>query len=131
MGKRPGAIYVALQRLDALMADEVTSAPLPVRTEQEASLILFPDGRIPTVEMRTYCQHVVMDFLAWCRDVQEVRDHARIDARADELASLFLREMAEGQPAWSILAQRRVLRLYFQNQELAQHSDLRERGDSR
>lgn len=125
MGKRPGAKYVALQRLDALVADEVTSAPLTIRTEREASLIVFPDGRIHTFEMRTYCQNVVMNFLTWCRDFQDVRDHARIDASANELVSLFLSErMAEGQPVWMLQAQRSVLRLYFQDQELAQSIDL-------
>ena len=125
MGKRPGAKYIALQRLDALMADNVIYAPLVVRTEREASCITFPDGRIHTFEMRTYCQNVVMDFITWCRDFQDVHDHASIDACADELVSLALGEqMAEGQPPWILQAKRSVLRLYFQDQELAQSIDL-------
>jgi hypothetical protein len=125
MGKRPGAIYVALQRLDALMAEKVTRTFVTVQIGPEASLPTFPDGRIHTFEMRTYCQNVVMDFITWCRDFQEVRDHARIDARANELVSLFLSEqMAEGQPPWTLQANRSVLRLYFQDQELAQSLEL-------
>src|SRR5690348_407929 len=90
MGKRPGAKYVALQRLDALMAENVTHAPAPLQTALEA--FTFPDGHIHTFEMRTYCQHVVMDFLTWCRDAQDTRNHAEIEASADELVWLFLGE---------------------------------------
>jgi len=122
MGKRPGAKYAAVQRLNGLMADGQKRADAKaVAAARGESLIAFTDGRIHAFESRTNYQKIVMRFLNWCRDTQEVRDPARIDERADELASLYLTErVAKDYSAWTLQTERSALRMFFQNRGLAE-----------
>lgn len=71
MGKRPGAKYAAVQRLDALMASGekrgVAKAEARARGE---SLFGWTDNRIHAFETRHNYQKIVMRFIDWCRDCQ-------------------------------------------------------------
>ncbi len=121
MGKRPGAKYVAIQRLDALMADgkKRSDAKAEARMRGE-SLFAWTDNRIHAFETRTNYQNVVMRFLAWCRDQHNLRDMAQIDARADELVSLYLTErIAQGYSAWTLQTERSALRMFWSDRNLA------------
>lgn len=90
MGKRPGAKYAALQRLNALMADGHKRADAKAAAQARGeSLIAFTDQRIHAFETRENYQKIVMRFLNWCRDTQALRDLAKIDESADELACLY------------------------------------------
>src|SRR6266496_6045249 len=129
IGKRPGAKYVAVQRLDGLMADgeKRSEAKAEARLRGE-SLFAFTDGRIHAFETRRGYQKIVMRFLDWCRDRQNVRDHTQIDARADELASLYLTgRIEQGYSAWTLQTERSALRMYFQDRSLAVSIELPKR----
>jgi integrase len=87
---------------------------------QGESLFAFTDGKIHSFETRHNYQQVVMRFLDWCRETHSVRDLASLDARADELASLYLSERVEqGYSAWTLQTERAALRLFFQDRNLA------------
>jgi integrase len=121
MGKRPGAKYVAVQRLNTLMADgEKRSQAKAEAAMRGESLFGFTDQRIHAFETRANYQKIVMRFLNWCREVHGVRDPAQIDADADELASLyFTGRIAAGYSAWTLQTERSALRMYYQNRDLA------------
>ena len=83
------------------------------------SLFAFSDGKIHSFESRENYQKIVMRFIDWCRDEQHVRDLARIDEQADELASLYLLErIAQDKSAWTLQTERSALRLFFQDRTL-------------
>ncbi len=129
MGKRPGAKYAAVQRLDALMADgEKRSDAKDAARARGASLFAFTDGKIHAFETRENYQKIVMRFIDWCRDDQDMRDPARIDAHADALASLYLAQRIEqGKSAWTLQTERSALRMYFQDRDLAASVELPKR----
>ena len=129
MGKRPGAKYAAVQRLNALMADHQkrSEAKDEARTRGE-SLFAFSDGKIHAFESRNNYQKIVMRFIDWVRDQHHIRDLARIDEQDDELASLYLLERIEqGKSAWTLQTERSALRLFFQDGQLTDSVDLPKR----
>ena len=129
MGKRPGAKYAALQRLNALMADhhKRSEAKDEARARGE-SLFAFSDGKIHAFESRNNYQKIVMRFVDWCREQYNVRDLAHIDEQADELASLYLLERIEKQySAWTLQTERSALRLFFQDRTLTDSVELPKR----
>ncbi len=84
------------------------------------SLFAFTEHRIHAFESRRGYQKVVMRFLDWCRERQNVCDHQQIDARADELATLYLTErMGQHYSASTLTTERSALRMYFQDRSLA------------
>ena len=125
MGKRPGAKYVAVQRLNALMADGTKRADAKADARQRGeSLFGFTDQRIHSYESRNNYQKVVMRFLDWCRQEYDLHDAEKIDAMADELASVYFRErIVAGYSAWTLQTERSALRMYFQNRNLAASID--------
>jgi len=121
MGKRPGFKYTAVQRLNGLMANgrKRSEAKAGARLRGE-SLFAFTDGRIHAFETRHGYQKIIMRFLNWCREHQNVRDHQQIDVRANEFASLYLTErIVQGYSAWTLQTERSALRMYFQDRSLA------------
>lgn len=128
-GKRPGAKYIAVQRLNALMATGKKRAEAKAEARQrEESLFAFTDQRMHAFETRTNYQKIIMRFIDWCRDEQYVRDPGQIDARADELACLYLTERIEaGYSAWTLQTERSALRLFFQNRDLTADVELPKR----
>ena len=121
MGKRKGAKYAAVQRLDALMASgEKRSAAKAEASARGESLFGYTDQRIHAFETRNNYQKIVMRFIDWCRDQHGIRDPALIDAQADDLASLyFIERIEEGYSAWTLQTERSALRMFFQNRDLA------------
>ena len=121
MGKRPGAKYGAVQRLDALMAIGHKRSEAKAQAQARgASLFAFTDSKIHSFETRNNYQKIVMRFLNWCRDTHDVRDLSIVDTRANELASLYLSERVEQRySAWTLQTERAALRLFFQERSLA------------
>lgn len=120
-GKRPGAKYAAIQRLDSLMAiGEKRSEAKAEAAVRGESTFAFSDGLIHSYATRDTYQKVVMWFINWCRDNQNVRDLNKIDEQADELASLYLVDrMAQLDiSAWTLYTERSALRIFFQDREL-------------
>ena len=132
-GKRPGAKYAAIQRLNRLMAigESRAEAKAEARARGE-SLFAFSDGKIHAYESRENYQRIVMRFIDWCRDEHQVRALSAIDEQADDLASLYLLErIAQGKSAWTLSTERSALRLFFQDRLLADNVELptRRRAD--
>ena len=129
MGKRPGAKYVAVQRLNALMAPGKKRSEAKAEAHQRGeSLFAFTDQRMHAFETRTNYQKIAMRFIDWCRHEQNVRDPAQIDERAGELSSLYLSErIAAGYSAWTLQTERSALRMFFQKRDLAQEVELPQR----
>ena len=126
MGKRPGAKYAAIQRLDSLMAigEKRADAKAEAAARGE-SLFAFSDMKIHSYESRENYQRIVMRFIDWCRDKEDLRDLAKIDAQADELASLYLAErVAANYSAWTLKTERCALRMFFQDRTLADSVEL-------
>ena len=97
------------------------------RTRGE-SLFAFTDHRIHAFETRENYQKIVMRFIDWVRVQHNIRDLARIDLEADELASLYLLERIEQHySAWTLATERSALRLFFQNRWLADSIELPKR----
>jgi integrase len=124
MGKRPGAKYVVLKQLDALMSKEGdvnhkradAKAAAQLRGE---SLISWSDGRMRAFETRDGYQAITMRFLTWCQSTCDIHDPEIIETYADRLASQYLTErMKAGKSAWTLKTERSALRLLFQNKEL-------------
>ena len=129
MGKRPGAKYAAVQRLNTLMADHQkrTTAKDEARARGE-SLFAFTDNKIHAFESRNNYQKIVMRFIDWVRDQHNIRDLARIDLEADELASLYLLERIERDySAWTLATERSALRMFFQDRTLTDCVELPKR----
>jgi integrase len=121
MGKRPGMLYAALQRLDALMAvgEKRSEAKAAARRSGE-SLWTFTDGKIHSYQTRTNYQKHIMRFLQWCRDSHQINRLDQLDACADELASCYFYErITQGYSAWTLQTERAALRLFFSDRTLA------------
>lgn len=129
MGKRPGAKYAAVQRLDAIMADgEKRSVAKAEARSRGESLFAFTDNRIHAFESRNNYQKIVMRFIDWCRNHYSLRTLAQIDEQADELVSLFLAErIALNYSAWTLQTERSALRMFFQDRHLAEMVELPQR----
>ena len=129
MGKRKGAKYAAVERLNGLMAtgQKRSLAKAEARLRGE-SLVAFTDNRIHAFESRNNYQKIVMRFLNWCRDRYELRSLSQIDEQADELASLYLMErIALNYSAWTLQTERSALRMFFQDRHLTEMVELPER----
>jgi len=129
IGKRPGLKYIALQRLDELMAtgEKRSQAKADARARGE-SLFAFSDGKIHSFETRNTYQKIVMRFIDWCRDTHGIREWDRLAESADELASLYLTERVEqGYSAWTLQTERSTLRIFFENRDLASSVELPQR----
>jgi integrase len=129
MGKRPGAKYAVIKRLDALMADgEKRSEAKAAAGLRGESLFAFTDNRIHAFESRSTYQKANMRFVVWCGEQHNLRDLDRITERADELASLYLTERIEqGKSAWTLQTERSALRMLFQNRQLTESVELPKR----
>ncbi len=91
-------------------------------------MFAFTDGKIHAFESRTNYQKIIMRFIDWVRDQHNVRDLARIDEQADELASLYLLERIEaGYSAWTLATERSALRMFFQDRLLTDCVELPKR----
>lgn len=92
------------------------------------SLFAFTDQRIHAFETRENYQKITMRFIDWVRVQHHIRDLARIDEEADELASLYLLERIEQHySAWTLATERSALRLFFQDRALADSIELPKR----
>ena len=121
MGKRPGLLYEAQQRLDALMALGQSRAHAKARARLLGTYHWpFSDGKIHAYTTRTTYQNIVMRFLCWCRATHGIKRLHEIDQRADTLASAYLRlHVQEGYSPWTLSTTRSALRLFFGSPILA------------
>ncbi|HEU5384047.1 MAG TPA: integrase [Ktedonobacteraceae bacterium] len=130
IGKRPGAKYVAVQKLNAQMS--TPEMPLHKRQEAKAaakargeSLISWTDGKMRAFETRRGYQNIVMRFVTWCQHTCDLHDPEVIELFANRLATEYLRQrMEEGKSAWTLKTERSALRLFFGDRTLAEKLEL-------
>lgn len=133
MGKRPGAKYAAVQKLNAFMS--TPDMPLHGRRqakdaarERGESLISWSDGKMRAFETREEYQKIIMRFLSWCQNTCDIHDPEVIELFANRLATAYLRQrMEEGKSAWTLKTERSALRLFFQDRTLTEELELPER----
>ncbi|GHO77005.1 hypothetical protein KSD_47760 [Ktedonobacter sp. SOSP1-85] len=126
MGKRPGLIYEAIQRLNQLMApgEKRSEAKAQARARGE-TFWSFSDGKMHAYQTRETYQALIMRFLHWCRDVHGLKRLAEVDARADELVISYLSERkAQGYSPWTLTTERSAFRLFFGSGTLAKQLEL-------
>lgn len=126
MGKRPGLLYEAIQRLDGLMALGQSRADAKAQARARGEHFWsFSDGKIHSYQTRATYQDMVMRFLRWCRATHGTKRLAEVDQRADELASAYLRlRVQEGYSPWTLPTERSALRLFFGSPLLAEQVPL-------
>ena len=132
MGKRKGMIFAAIERLDGLMAigESRRDAKIAIRNalpkgEKRWSI---SDGKIHSHITRQGYQQHVLHFLNWCREAHSLNRLDFVDERADELASAYLAMRIECKKSpYTLQAERSALRLFFQNDLLAQEVALPKR----
>jgi hypothetical protein len=130
MGKRPGAKYLAVQKLNT----EMSTPEMPLHGRKEAkkaakergeSLISWTDGKMRAFETRRGYQKIVMRFLGWCQHTCDIHDPEVIELFADRLATQYLRQrMEEGKSAWTLKTERSALRLFFGDRTLTEELEL-------
>jgi hypothetical protein len=130
MGKRPGAKYLAVQKLNA----EMSTPEMPLHSRKEAkkaakergeSLISWTDGKMRAFETRRGYQKIVMRFLGWCQNTCDIHDIEFIESYANRLATQYLRQrMEEGKSAWTLKTERSALRMFFEDRTLVAELEL-------
>lgn len=129
MGKRPGAKYMAVHRLDSLMAigDKRSEAKAAAQRRGE-SLKAWTDGKMRSFETRRSYQKIDMRFMSWCQHTCDLHDPEVIDLFANRLVTQFLRQrLEEGKSAWTLQTERSALRQFFGDRLIADELELPKR----
>lgn len=123
VGTHKGMIYAAFERLEALMAlgESRHEAKQALREASGDPLVAPSTGKMHSYATREKYQGVVMHFVRWCKEEQHVFRLEQVDARADELVTVYLGErLAAGLRPDTVQADRSGLRLFFQDWTLAE-----------
>jgi integrase family protein with SAM-like domain len=119
---RKSIIREALERLDRLMAigQSRRDAKRAIREAAGERLWTISTGKMHAHTTRRVYQQHVLAFINWARDAHTIGRLARLDERADELATAYLKlRLGEGKSAYTLQAERSALRLFFGNRSLA------------
>jgi integrase len=120
---RKSLIREAIERLDAKMAigeSRYAAKRAARRARPEETVWTISTGKIHSHQTRMTYQQQVLQFVNWAREKHGVRHVADLDARADELASLYLMSaIGAGKSAWTLQTMRSALRLFFGDRTLA------------
>lgn len=119
-----------VERLDSLMAigESRGKAKEEARAAGEETWA-FSTGKIHSFKTRQVYQEHALRFGRWARDMYGIKQFASLEARADELASDYLRKnLEEHKSASTLQTIRASLRMLFGNRELAQAVPLPKRS---
>ncbi len=131
MGKshRKSIIKEIVERLESLMAigESRGKAKEKARTAGQQTWA-FSTGKIHSFKTRQVYQEQALRFGKWARDTYGIKQLASLEARADELASEYLRkQLDEQKSACTLQTIRAALRMLFGNRQLAQSVELPKR----
>jgi integrase len=85
----------------------------------------FSTGRIHSHKTRITYQEHTLRFVQWARQEHGVTHLAELDARADDLATTWLRgELAAEKSPYTLQVERSALRMFFSDRQLAGEVDL-------
>jgi integrase len=123
MGKphRKSLIKEIVDRLDSLMAigESRGKAKDEARAAGEDTWA-FSTGKIHSYKTRQNYQEHAIRFGKWARETYGIKQFAELEARADELASVYLRKnLDEQKSAFTLQTIRTALRMLFGNRQLA------------
>ncbi|BCL80974.1 tyrosine-type recombinase/integrase [Ktedonobacteria bacterium brp13] len=121
MGNRRGIIYEAIARLDQLMAPGQSRFAAKVAARQAGeSFWTFSTNTIHSHRTRQAYQQHVLHFINWAREQYGVNRLISLDALAEELTTIYLTQRVSAQKSsYTVQAERSALRLFFQQQHLA------------
>jgi integrase len=126
---RKSLIKEIVERLDSLMAlgESRGKAKDEARAAGEATWA-FSTGKIHSYKTRQVYQEHAIRFGKWARDTFGIKQFADLVARADELASAYLRKnLAEQKSAFTLQTIRAALRMLFGNRHLGEEVALPKR----
>jgi integrase len=129
MGTHKGIIYAANERMEALTKLRTSRFKAKAAAHEAGEKTWpFTTGTMNSHGTRNGYQEHVMHFIKWVRATHGVRRLEILDARADELASLYLTErVARGKSPYTVQAERSALRLFFGQRDLAEAVAIPER----
>lgn len=118
---RKSIIRQALDRLDERMA--IGESRRQAKQERRAAgehLWTFSTGKMHSYKTRTTYQEHILRFVNWSRATYKITSLEQLDARANELASLYLQqEITAHKSAYTLQVERSALRLFFADRTLA------------
>ena len=118
---RKSLIRQAIERLDECMA--IGESRRQAKQEHRATgerLWTFSTGKMHSYKTRTTYQEHVLRFVNWARTTYQIKSLEQLDARANELASIYLQqEIAAYKSAYTLQVERSALRLFFADRALA------------
>lgn len=118
---RKSIIRQALDRLDERMA--IGESRRQAKQERRAAgehFWTFSTGKIHSYKTRTTYQEHILRFVNWSRATYQIKGLEQLDARANELASIYLQqEIATHKSAYTLQVERSALRLFFADHTLA------------
>lgn len=126
---RKSLVKEIVERLDSLMAigESRGKAKDEARAAGEQTWA-FSTGKIHSFKTRQVYQEHTLRFGTWARDTYGIKQFAALEARADELASDYLRKNLEEQKsACTVQTIRAALRMLFGNRQLARSVELPKR----
>jgi hypothetical protein len=113
-------IRQALDRLDERMA--IGESRREAKQAQRAAgehIWTFSTGKMHSYKTRTTYQEHIVRFVNWSRITYAMKSLEQLDARANELTSLYLqKEIATQKSAYTLQVERSALRLFFADRTL-------------
>lgn len=113
-------IRQAIDRLDERMAigESRREAKQAQRTTGE-HVWAFSTGKMHSYKTRTTYQEHILRFVNWSRSTYAIKSLEQLDARANELASLYLQQgLATHKSPYTLQVERSALRLFFADRTL-------------
>lgn len=126
---RKSLLKEIVERLDSLMAiGESRGKAKDAAKASGGKTWAFSTGKIHSYKTRQVYQEHAMRFGKWARATYGVKQFAELEARADELASAYLRkQLDEQKSAFTVQTIRAALRMLFGNRQLAQEVEVPKR----
>lgn len=118
---RKSIIRQAIERLDERMAiGESRRVAKEIRRAAGEHIWTFSTGKMHSYKTRTTYQEHILRFVNWSRATYQIANLEQLDARANELASLYLQqEIAAHKSPYTLQVERSALRLFFADRTLA------------
>jgi integrase len=118
---RKSIIRQAIERLDDRMA--IGESRREAKQAQRVSgehIWTFSTGKMHSYKTRTTYQEHILRFVNWSRSTYAIKNLEQLDARANELVSLYLQqELATNKSPYTLQVERSALRLFFADRTLA------------
>ena len=117
---RKSIVREVIERFDTKMAigESRRDAKIALR-EAQGTTWSVSTGKIHSYKTRSTYQEQTIRFVKWAREHYHVISLAQLDPRADELATVYLRQqLAESKSPYTLQTERAALRLFFDDRAL-------------